>query len=168
MLLHCTLSPEHLDLVENGVRWLMTHRLPDKNWPSVLGEPGRGLIHFCHGAPGAVFLYAKAFEVLKKQEYLETALEAGELVYRSGVLRKGLGICHGVSGNAYTFLTLYRLTQKELWLERAWQYARLMKLPLKCRTPDNPYSLFEGLAGTVCFLKDLQDPATARFPLYEL
>jgi len=113
-------------------------------------------------------LYAKAFAVFKKNEYRDAALEAGEVVYRYGVLKKGLGLCHGVSGNAYTLLTLYRMTQEVHWLERAKQFAKLMDLPLGCKTPDHPHSLFEGLAGTVCFLKDLQEPTMARFPLFEL
>ena len=33
------------------------------------------------------------------------------------------------------------------------------------RTPDAPYSLFEGIAGTACFLNDLLQPHKAEFPL---
>ena len=32
------------------------------------------------------------------------------------------------------------------------------------RTPDCPFSLFEGIAGTVCFLNDLMQPCKAEFP----
>ena len=36
------------------------------------------------------------------------------------------------------------------------------------RTPDSPLSLFEGLAGTVCFLNDLMQPTKAEFPLLDV
>lgn len=35
----------------------------------------------------------------------------------------------------------------------------------RARTPDRPYSLFEGIAGTLCFLCDLMEPDKAQFPL---
>lgn len=37
-----------------------------------------------------------------------------------------------------------------------------------CRTPDTPFSLFEGMAGTIYFLADLLVPTKARFPAFEL
>ena len=36
------------------------------------------------------------------------------------------------------------------------------------RKPDRPLSLFEGIAGTLCFYSALADPETARFPLFEV
>ena len=33
--------------------------------------------------------------------------------------------------------------------------------------PDRPYSLFEGMAGLVTLLLDLQDPENAMFPCFE-
>ena len=35
-----------------------------------------------------------------------------------------------------------------------------------CRTPDRPYSLFEGMSGTVCFLDDILNVETAKFPCF--
>jgi hypothetical protein len=32
--------------------------------------------------------------------------------------------------------------------------------------PDRPLSLYEGLAGTLCYLVDLLQPHKAEFPLY--
>jgi hypothetical protein len=34
------------------------------------------------------------------------------------------------------------------------------------RTPDRPLSLYEGLAGTIYFLIDVQKPMSALFPAY--
>lgn len=36
------------------------------------------------------------------------------------------------------------------------------------RVPDNPYSLYEGLAGTACFLADLTEPSQAAFPFTDV
>jgi hypothetical protein len=38
----------------------------------------------------------------------------------------------------------------------------------EARTPDRPYSLYEGLAGTVCFLTDLLQPEKASFPFMDV
>ncbi|CAF5021924.1 unnamed protein product, partial [Rotaria sp. Silwood1] len=35
------------------------------------------------------------------------------------------------------------------------------------RTRDHPYSLFEGLAGTIYFMADILNPTYARFPAFE-
>jgi len=52
-------------------------------------------------------------------QYLEDALQCGEVVWHCGLLKKGYGLCHGAAGNAYTFLALYRLTQDPKHLYRA-------------------------------------------------
>lgn len=79
------------------------------------------------------------------------------------------GICHGIAGNAYVFLLLYRLTGKEKFLWRALKFAEFLETAefrSGARTPDSPYSLFEGLAGTACFYIDLCDPKNAEFPCF--
>ena len=43
------------------------------------------------------FVFSGRFGLLLR--YLKAALDAGEVVYRYGVLKKGFGLCHGVSGN---------------------------------------------------------------------
>ncbi len=87
-----------------------------------------------------------------------------------GILRKGPGLCHGVAGNGYCFLTLYRLTRDFAWLLRAHGFASLLprlegQYPGE---PDRPLSLYEGIAGTMCFVEDLRTPEEARFPLFEI
>ncbi|CAI5937720.1 unnamed protein product [Closterium sp. NIES-65] len=44
-----------------------------------------------------------------KPQLLQAAIEAGEVVWHRGLLRR-VGLCHGISGNAYTFLALHRAT----------------------------------------------------------
>lgn len=82
-----------------------------------------------------------------------------------------LGICHGVAGSGYVFLLLYRLTGDEKHLHRANKFAEFMEtkeFQQGARTPDTPYSLFEGLAGTACFLVDLLQPHRAEFPFFDV
>lgn len=52
-------------------------------------------------------------------QYLEEALQCGEVVWKWGLLKKGYGLCHGAAGNAYAFLALYRQTQDPKHLFRA-------------------------------------------------
>lgn len=82
-----------------------------------------------------------------------------------------VGICHGVAGNAYVFLTLYRLTQDEMYLDKARQFASFLFSEefLTCsRSPDSPFSLFEGISGTACFINDVLQPSSASFPLMDI
>ncbi|CAJ1414872.1 unnamed protein product [Effrenium voratum] len=180
MLLHVPelLDAQCLDTIRQTLQWLATARAAPGNWPAVLGDRRAECVHFCHGAPGAVFLYCKAYEVLREKQWLDLAQElwcngeAGELVWKYGLLKKGPGICHGIAGNGYTFLSLYRLTGDAHWLARAYHFAEQMatrQVKEQSRKPDTPYSLYEGLAGTVCFLMDLRlRPKEAAFPLFEL
>ncbi|TMS06520.1 LanC-like protein 3 [Larimichthys crocea] len=105
------------------------------------------LVHWCHGAPGTLipvrcsyvvlaavssveftspfsragvaYLFAKAYLINKKPQYLDTCISSGELVWQKGLLKKGPGICHGVAGSAYVFLLLYRLTGNSKYIYRA-------------------------------------------------
>uniref|UniRef100_T1JC93 LanC-like protein 3 homolog n=1 Tax=Strigamia maritima TaxID=126957 RepID=T1JC93_STRMM len=80
------------------------------------------------------------------------------------------GICHGIAGNGYVFLILYRLTNEKKHLYRAQRFADFMftdDFKRHARTPDYPYSLHEGLAGTACYLADLFQPENAEFPLFD-
>ncbi|GAB0090335.1 LanC-like protein 3 homolog [Sergentomyia squamirostris] len=94
-----------------------------------------------------------------------------ELVWKKGLLRKGPSICHGVAGNGYVFLLLYQLTKDSVYLYRASKFAEFLSdrnFRRDARTPDRPFSLYEGLAGTVCFLADLLEPEKAPFPFMEV
>ena len=83
-----------------------------------------------------------------------------------------IGLCHGIAGNAYLFLLVYRLTEFDArFLYRALRFAEFM-FTKECQEnsllPENPYSLFEGLAGTVCFLSDLLRSEQAEFPFFNV
>lgn len=111
---------------------------------------------------------AKAYLYWKDEKYLNSCIKCGELIWRKGLLKKGPGICHGVAGNGYAQLLLYRLTNDTKYLYRAHKFAEFLQtdtFKLQARTPDSPFSLFEGLAGTACFIVDLINPNNAEFPL---
>jgi len=128
-------------------------------------------VHWCHGAPGAVYLIAKAYLIFKEDKYLQAVRRSADLVWQKGFLRKGPSICHGVAGSGYVFLLLYRLTNEPKYYYRAIKYMELLtntEFKHRARTPDRPHSLYEGVAGTVCFLIDLLEPQHAHFPFMDV
>ncbi|PAV66481.1 hypothetical protein WR25_22515 [Diploscapter pachys] len=169
------LAPSELGDLRASIDWLLTVQITEGNWPSSSKWFGREredqLIHWCHGASGVIHLYIQMYHKTRDEKYLEACKLAGHLIWEKGILKKGPGLCHGVSGNGYAFLILYRLTSDEKWLSRALCFARLMMdkdVQGQQRTPDSPYSLFEGWAGALCFLCDLlpERRDKAQFPLY--
>lgn len=161
-------------LIKSTIDMFLEMQTNDGNFPSVLEDAGKAehkLVHWCHGAPGVVYLFAKAFIIFKEQKYLDSCLRCGELVWRKGLLRKGPGICHGVAGSGYVFLLLYRLTGDQKHFHRAAKFAEFLtsnEFQRESKTPDRPLSLYEGLAGTVCFLIDMLQPDKASFPFMDV
>ena len=69
------------------------------------------------------------------------------------------------------FLLLYRLTDEDKYLHRAQQFGSFLftqTFQNEARTPDTPYSLYEGWAGTACFLADLIQPKQSEFPFSDV
>ncbi|CAH8869469.1 unnamed protein product [Trichobilharzia szidati] len=147
------------------------------NLPSATDEIGRNtkslepnvLVHWCHGATGAVFAYARAYILWRDERFLAECRRCANVVWERGLLKKGPGICHGVAGGGYVFLLLYRLTGETVYLHRATAFAHFMESDAfrTARCPDCPYSLFEGLAGTACFYADLHNPSKSAFPFMD-
>ena len=133
-------------------------------FPTAMADPPgqeKLLVHWCHGAPGAVFLFTRAWQVYREDSYLEVAKRAADVTWERGLLRKGPGLCHGVSGSAYAQLALHRATGEARYLHRAVQMAMFMRGEVfreAARTPDRPFSLFEGEAGAACLFADLLQP----------
>jgi hypothetical protein len=163
-------NPEAEKLVRDSIDFLLTIRKPNGNFPSSMESSGaKDLVHWCHGAGGVVFLLAKAFTHFKDSKYLDACVRCSDLAWSKGLLRKGPGICHGVAGNGYVHLLLFRLTKDVKYLYRASRFAEFLntdEFMKNARTPDSPFSLFEGLAGTVCFVADLLSPDDAEYPLF--
>jgi len=129
-------------------------------------HPDDDLVHWCHGAPGAVYMLARAYLVWKENKYLQAALKCGECVWNKGLLKKGPGICHGIAGSGYVFLLLFRLTGESNQLYRAEKFGEFLFCEdfRQARVPDCPFSLYEGWAGTACYLADLIQPHKSTFP----
>jgi len=158
------------ELVKPCIDFLMAHRFPSGNGPSSLKSKSEDvLVQWCHGAPGWVQLFALSYKIYKDEKYFNAALKFGNVIWRRGLLTKGYGLCHGAAGNAYAFLSLFHLTSNHKYLYYAYKFAEWC-----CDygrhdvgTPDRPFSMFEGLAGTIYFLVDMLDPNTAAFPGYD-
>ncbi|KAG5678731.1 hypothetical protein PVAND_008379 [Polypedilum vanderplanki] len=161
-------------LIKTCIDTYLQMQSSDGNFPSVLEDADKTehkLVHWCHGAPGSVYLFAKAFLIFKEEKYLQVVVRAGDLIWNKGLLRKGPSICHGVAGNGYVFLLLYRLTNDQKHLYRASCFADFLTNEIflrEARTPDRPMSLYEGIAGTICFLIDLLQPENASFPFMDV
>jgi len=131
------------------------------------GQPDK-LVHWCHGAPGHLLLLVRAYEALGVDDYLVQARNvADQVLWVRGLLRKGVGLCHGISGNSYALLCLAKhddlyLVKSRAFLEFAMDHLRDLE-----DVPDEPHSLYEGLAALGCLVIDVHsDSQRAEFPLY--
>lgn len=166
-------SQELHTLIRPTLDMIVHTQFSSGNFPACLNEQEDKLVHWCHGSPGLIYLLATAHLIFKNDnddKYLQSALKAGNDIWQRGLLRKGYGICHGTSGNGYAFIRLYQLTNDQKHLYRALKFAEWCCNYGQhgCRTPDTPYSLFEGMAGTLYFLLDIINPLAARFPAFQL
>ncbi|XWS54204.1 hypothetical protein CRYUN_Cryun10bG0069400 [Craigia yunnanensis] len=147
----------------------------NQNYPAREQDRKRDvLVHWCHGSTVIVLTLAKAAEVFGDDEFLEAAVDAAEVVWNRGLLKR-VGICHGFSGNAYVFLSLYRKTSNVVFLNRAKAFACFLldqayKLISKgeMHGDGRPYSLFEGIECMAYLFLDMIEPMRSRFPAYEL
>ncbi|CAF1200758.1 unnamed protein product [Rotaria sordida] len=139
------------------VEFLKSKCLSSGNYISSSDSASDKLVQWCHGAPSFVYLFNQAYEMTDDGSYMQRASGAGDVVWARGLLTKGYGLCHGAAGNGYVFLGLYRVTHDQKWLHRAIKFAEFCSDYGKhnlARTPDHPFSLFEGLAGTIYYMAD--------------
>ena len=139
------------------------------NWPRSAGTVLPFRVYHCHGAPGIVTSLA-SFPVATSPALDSLLLEAGELIYEAGALRKGPSLCHGTAGNGFALLKLHERTGGEHWLHRArqfamhalWQVERSRELFAQGR-----HSLWTGDVGVAAFLNECMR-GTARFPTIDV
>ncbi|KAL3509404.1 hypothetical protein ACH5RR_028805 [Cinchona calisaya] len=175
VLMHFELKPDEHEEVKETLNYMIQNRFPSGNYLASEEDKRRDvLVHWCHGAPGIALTLVKAAEVFGDKEFLQAAIDAAEVVWNRGLLKR-VGICHGISGNTYVFLALYRLTGNVEFLYRAKAFScflldRVHKLISKgeMHGGDSPYSLFEGIGGMAYLFLDMVEPTNARFPAYEL
>ncbi|CAH0554962.1 unnamed protein product [Brassicogethes aeneus] len=174
LLLNCTeylLELEIMGLIKPTIDYLATLRFSSGNFPSSYKSENDKYVQWCHGAPGFLYMFTKAYKVFNNPAYLELAILCGDVIWKRGLLRKGYSLCHGVSGNGYCFLELYKITQDEKHLYRAIRFAEWCLDYNEAHEetpPDRPLSLFEGIAGPMYFLLDIQRPMDAKFPGFSL
>ncbi|XP_019534769.3 lanC-like protein 3 homolog [Aedes albopictus] len=165
------ISKTKLGDIKKSVEYFADIQDADGNFPTRLFNSDKKLIHWCHGCSGAIYVLAKAFLILKDERYLKGCKKCADSIWRHGLLRKGPGICHGIAGSGYAFLLMYRLTGERKYLYRAAKFMEFLTSDTfldGARTPDRPYSLYEGCAGTVCFLADLLNPQASYFPFMDV
>jgi Lanthionine synthetase C-like protein len=107
---HLLSDPERSGWASRLAEWFRrTSRLEDNcaTWPQSIRQhrPGRTalLVQHCHGAPGIVNCFAD----FPDHGIDDLLINAGEFIWQSGPLRKGLGLCHGAAGNGFAFLKLF-------------------------------------------------------------
>ncbi|CAJ2655024.1 unnamed protein product [Trifolium pratense] len=175
VLMDMELKPDELEDVRETLKYMTRICFRSGNYPVSEEDKKRdALVHWCHGAPGVALTLVKAAKVFGDKEFLDAAIEAGEVVWSRGLLKR-VGICHGISGNAYVFLSLYQLTGNVKYLYRAKAFAcflldRAHNLISRgeMHGGDRPYSLFEGVGGMAYLFLDMVDPSQSKFPAYEL
>ncbi|XP_011100038.1 lanC-like protein GCL1 [Sesamum indicum] len=176
VLLHFPLSGDDIEDVKSTLRYMMSNRFPHSgNYPVSEGNPRDRLVQWSHGASGIAVTLCKASEVLPSdREFRDAAIEAGEVVWKSGLVKK-VGLADGTAGNAYAFLSLLRLTGESIYKERATAFASYLYHSATKTITENgsvgaehACSLFHGLAGAACLWFDLHRQEDTRFPGYEI
>lgn len=174
VLMDMELKADEAEDVKATLRYMIRNRFPSGNYPSSEGSESDRLVHWCHGAPGVALALIKAAKVFSSDDFLQAAVEAAEVVWNRGLLKR-VGICHGISGNSYVFLSLYRLTGKVEYLFKAKAFACFLHARALTHISegvmhggDRPYSLFEGIGGMAYLFLDMIEPIETRFPAYEL
>ena len=165
------ISETKLEDIRKSIDIFLTKQTSEGHFPTRFYDSQKCLIHWCHGAPGSIYVLAKAYLLFKDAKYLEACRKCCDIIWTKGLLKKGPGICHGVAGNGYAFLIMYRLTKDAKYLYRATKFMEFLansEFLTKSRVPDRPYSLYEGVAGTICFLVDMLKPEHAAFPFMDI
>ena len=154
-------------------------------WPYPRALP---FVQICHGSPGLLLLLNAARQ---NQDFSNKYWDASwdkalnlcaQKTWEEGLLSKGAGLCHGITGNALPFLFLPGETSQstnsdELLSKGLAMLLRAFEAPplsqtldsgRAYRTPDNRFSLFEGLAGSMCAWADACVVIQARIRALEL
>ena len=102
-------NPEAEKDVKASVAFLLSIQFFEGNFPCSMGElkdprhHNEELVHWCHGAPGTVYLLARAHLLWGDEVYMVALVKASSLIWKKGLLKKGPGLCHGISGTGYVF-----------------------------------------------------------------
>ncbi|KAJ7658958.1 hypothetical protein B0H17DRAFT_1096391 [Mycena rosella] len=177
------------------VEWLIGCQDAHGNWPSAAPRlsdydgttsSGKELVQWCHGASGVLLLLCTVLRCATPaspaallEKVITSVQAAAALVYRHGLLAKGIGLCHGVAGSVFALIAVSDVLDRarsadnnkikgvisngaprgdggSYYLVRAVHLAQLaaghksLITRGEMRVPDHPWSLYEGLAGMCC------------------
>ncbi|CAI2367935.1 unnamed protein product [Moneuplotes crassus] len=184
-------------VIKNTCNEIAGMQTEEGNFPMARESLVSDLVHFCHGAPGAIPFLLKCHEFYEDKKFLIAALKAGELVITKGILKKGNNLCHGISGNVYCLMNIYSHLRemyegegdpdadKDIlkWKINAYKIAHatyIKNIQIRCvkyrdptrkvrGIPDTVYSLMEGRMGcAVMYLDILTNEHNMKFPGYEI
>jgi len=179
------------------VEWLIGCQDMHGNWPTTVptrdstsaparystgSGGGNDLVQWCHGATGILLLLCTVLRCATQTSNAPllgkviASVQAGAaLVYRHGILSKGVGLCHGVAGSVFALLAVsdvldparskkskpskWNATQPNddnYYLVRAVHLAQMaashetLTASGEMSVPDHPWSLYGGMAGMCC------------------
>ncbi|KAF8815966.1 hypothetical protein BYT27DRAFT_7078383 [Phlegmacium glaucopus] len=183
IILNCPfpLYQTHIQDIIHTILWLVDCQDESGNWPTKCatnrvqsgGSSGSHLVQWCHGAPGIIILLATVLRIFKENREsipmndavtakIRTAIRCGAaLIYKCGLLRKGVGLCHGTAGSVYALLSASAVLDtpessnrpifiQAVHLAHLATFHRKMTVSKQMSLPDHPWSLYEGLAGMCC------------------
>ena len=86
----------------------------EENEGKLLQKDGTYTVFFLNGSPGAIPVLTLAVGVFPdlKDRLLNAAQLAGELCWREGLVRQGIGLINGITGNGYALHSLFRCFNK--------------------------------------------------------
>jgi len=170
-------------IVKSTCLYILNMQSEDANFPLIENNFSKHLVHFCHGASGAIPFLLQCYEYYMEERFLVAAEKAGELVFTKGIIRKGNSLCHGIPGNVYPLFALYKVTGDPKWRTKGYCLANatyIKRIQIECAkyrdptrkvigTPDTVYSLMEGRMGLVVMYMDLMtDELNMNFPGYQV
>lgn len=67
----CYVSSEKIQsLVRPSVDYVTQLKFPSGNYPPCIGDKRDLLVHWCHGAPGVIYMLIQAYKVCKQVAFL--------------------------------------------------------------------------------------------------
>jgi serine/threonine protein kinase len=139
------------------------------HWPLTPTDEPTGARYWpgwCHGNAGYVFLWNLARDAYGDQRFAELADRAAWLVDAPAGVSN---LCCGTAGQVYAALNHYRSTNDERWHARAVGLAeRSAAGDALAGDSKTPLSLYKGHAGLALLALELDRPADAAMPLFEL
>jgi hypothetical protein len=124
-------SGETKELILSTIDTVLDKKLPNGNYPVRADEiinnsrqlfDDKELVQFCHGAPGMICMFLKAYEVFNDERYLTAAKHASEVVWEHGVLRKGVGKCQILDNNIVLLLFILLTFSQSFCRSMSWHF----------------------------------------------